>query len=63
MSVSEFFRWWRTELAGMLPEGVRRRLARRHDTLMLTMEGDQISVGRRGNGRREELGPGEHDQG
>lgn len=40
----------------MLPGGLRGRLARRHDTLMLAPMGDEVRVGRRGNGRSEELG-------
>lgn len=64
MSVSEFFRWWRAELAGMLPDEFRRRFARRQDVLMLAPAGDEVRVGRRGNGRYEDLGrldPGSAD--
>jgi general secretion pathway protein L len=56
MGVGEFFSWWRDELAGMLPDAWRRRLERRHDTLLLTPVGDEVRVSRRDNGRAEELG-------
>jgi general secretion pathway protein L len=56
VGIGEFFTWWRGELAGMLPDTWRRRLERRHDTLLLVPDGDQVRVGRRDNGRVEELG-------
>lgn len=56
MRIGEFFKWWRAELAGMLPDAVRRRFARRHDTLVLSLVGDEVRIGRRLNGRSEELG-------
>lgn len=56
MGPREFFRWWRAELAGMLPDGLRRRFARRHDTLLVAVEDDGVRIARRLNGRVEELG-------
>ncbi len=56
MGIGEFFSWWRAELAGMLPDAWRRRFERRHATLLLALTGDQVRVGRRDNGRLEELG-------
>jgi general secretion pathway protein L len=56
VGVSEFFRWWRSELAGMLPQAWRRRFERRHDTLLLSPSHDEVRISRRDNGRLEELG-------
>lgn len=56
MRIGEFFTWWRSELAAMLPETLRRRWARRHDTVRLTLEDGEACVSRRVNGRFEELG-------
>jgi len=55
-SIGEFVRWWRAELAGMLPDSWRRRFERRHDTLLLTPTGDEVRISRRGNGRLEQIG-------
>jgi general secretion pathway protein L len=55
MRVGEFFEWWRAELAGMLPDAWRRRWARRHDTVRLTLTDDEVRVSRRLNGRLEEF--------
>lgn len=54
MTVGEFLAWWRGELAGMLPGGLRRRLAGRRQTLRLTPAGDTLRIARR-DGDREEL--------
>ena len=56
LSIGEFFRWWRAELAGMLPDSWRRRFERRHDTLLLSPTDDEVRVSRRGNARLEQLG-------
>ena len=56
MGIGEFFGWWRTELAGMLPDAWRRSFERRHDTLLLSPMGGELRVSRRDNGRLEELG-------
>ena len=56
MGIGEFFRWWRSELAGMLPDAWRNRFERRHDFLVLTLEGEEVRVARRDNGHSEELG-------
>ena len=56
MGVREFFRWWRAELTGLLPQAWRRRFERRHDTLLLSPGGDEVQISRRDNGRLEELG-------
>ena len=56
MGMAEFLRWWRSELAGMLPEGWRRRLGRRHATVSLAPTDAEVRVSRRENGRLEELG-------
>ncbi len=56
MSIGEFFDWWRSELAGMLPEALRRRFARRRDTLVLSPSNHEVRVSRRQNGRLEALG-------
>jgi general secretion pathway protein L len=56
MAIGEFFAWWRAELAGMLPDPLRRSFARRHDTLLLSLVNDEVRVSRRRNGRDEELG-------
>ncbi len=56
MGVSEFFRWWRSELTGMLPRAWRRRFERRHDTLLLSPSHGEVRISRRDNGRLEELG-------
>ena len=56
MGVSEFFVWWRSELTGMLPDSLRRRFERRHDTLLLSSTRGEVRVGRRDDGRTEELG-------
>ncbi|TFH50537.1 MAG: hypothetical protein E4H01_02130 [Lysobacterales bacterium] len=56
MSIAEFFRWWRAELAGMLPDSWRRRFERRHDTLLLSPIDAEVRVSRRENGRLEQLG-------
>ena len=55
MGISAFFVWWRSELAGMLPDAWRRRFERRHDTLFLAPTGDEVRVSRRENGRFKEL--------
>ncbi len=54
--MGEFFRWWRTELAGLLPDAWRRRFERAHATLVLAPAGDEVRVSRRDNGQIEELG-------
>ena len=56
MGVGEFFRWWRSELAGMLPDGWRRRFERRRDTVVLSALDDEVRISRRDNGRVEDLG-------
>ncbi len=56
MGVREFFRWWRAELTGLLPQAWRRRFERRHDTLLLSPGRDEVQISRRDNGRLEELG-------
>jgi general secretion pathway protein L len=56
MKVGEYFTWWRTELGGMLPEGLRRRFEGRFETLRLTQAGDELRIGRGDGGRVEELG-------
>lgn len=56
MGVREFFSWWRSELAGMLPNALRSRFERRHDILLLTPESDEVHVRRRDNGHLEDLG-------
>ena len=56
MNVGEFFRWWRSELAGMLPDGWRRRFERRHDTVVLSALDEEVRITRRDNGRVEDLG-------
>lgn len=55
MGIGEFFDWWRAELAGMLPEGWRRRFAKRQDTLLLASNDGELEINRRDNGRIEEL--------
>jgi len=48
--LGQFLHWWGTELAGMLPIGIRQWAARRHHWLMLQPDGDGIRVWRqRGN--------------
>ncbi len=54
--MSEFFRWWRSELTGMLPRAWRRHFEGRHDTLLLSPSRDEVRISRRDNGRLEELG-------
>lgn len=56
MRLAEFLEWWRAELAGMLPEALRRRWARRHETVRLTSLDGEVCISRRLNGRLEELG-------
>lgn len=56
MTVVEFFAWWRSELAGMLPGGLRRRFEGRIQTLRLAPSDDALHMGRRDNGREETLG-------
>jgi len=56
MSIGEFFTWWRTELGGMLPDGLRHRLEGRLETLRLTQTGDELHISRGDNARLEELG-------
>ena len=56
LSIGGFVRWWRAELAGMLPDSWQRRFERRHDTLLLSPAGDELRVSRRGNGRLEQIG-------
>jgi general secretion pathway protein L len=56
VGIGEFFRWWRSELTGMLPDSWRRRFERRHDTVLLSVAGDHARISRRDNGRSEELG-------
>ena len=56
MGIGDFFRWWRSELAGMLPDGLRQRFERRHDTVLLSPSDDELRISRRDNGRVEELG-------
>jgi len=51
-----FFRWWWSELAGMLPDGLRRRFERRQETVLLSASDDEVRISRRDNGRVEELG-------
>ena len=56
MGVGEFLRWWWSELAGMLPDGWRRRFERRRDTVILSSVDDEVRISLRDNGRVEELG-------
>jgi len=56
VGIGAFFRWWCSELAGMLPDGLRRRFERRHDTVLLSASDDEVRISRRDNGRIEELG-------
>ena len=56
MSIGEFFTWWRTELGGMLPDGLRHRFEGRLETLRLTQAGDELHISRGDNARLEELG-------
>ncbi len=56
MRVGEFFTWWRTELGGMLPEGLRHRFEGRLETLRLTQVGDELQICRGEGARSVELG-------
>ena len=49
MRLAEFLEWWRAELAGMLPEALRRRWARRHETVRLTSLDGEVCISRRMN--------------
>lgn len=55
MGIGEFFKWWRTELAGMLPAQLRRGLPRRRDNLLLSLSNGEVRVDLRRNGRSETL--------
>ena len=55
MRIGEFFAWWRSELAGMLPAALRRRLSGRSQTLRLAADDDLLGIVRRENGRSDTL--------
>lgn len=56
VGIGEFFAWWKTELAGLLPDALRRQSARRRHTLLLSLSDGEVLISRRENGHLEELG-------